>query len=393
MKVPLLDLKAEYNFLKKEISLNLKRCLSSQEWILGSLVSEFEKTASHYLGSKYAVGVASGTDALLIGLRALAIELKNKDFFNKKDEIITTPFTFVASAEAIIRAGAKPVFVDIDSNSFNISPPAIEKAITKNTVGILPVHIYGQTCNMGAIQKIARKNNLFVLEDCAQSFGASCQNKKLGTWGEVGAFSFFPSKNLGGFGDAGLITAKSKKIFNLIKILRNHGQTAPYRADYCGYNSRLDSIQAAVLLAKIKHIDKFNRRRAEIAKKYNEALSGFSQVQIPCLSASSKAKSKNLSHIYHLYTIKVSSGIRDELVRGLNLKGVLARTYYPVSLDRMRAFKVARVAHRLENTQRIVKEVVSLPVYPFMDNKKVDYSIDNIKKVLLSLSTAKSKKK
>ncbi|MCF7893995.1 MAG: DegT/DnrJ/EryC1/StrS family aminotransferase, partial [Candidatus Omnitrophica bacterium] len=281
MKVPLLDLKPEYKFLKEDVDKQLKDCFSSQQWVLGPKVEKFERKAAKYLGINYAIGVSSGTDALLLALRVACLKFKKKEFFDKDDEIVTTPFTFLATAEVIIRAGAKPVFVDIDPDSFNISPENIKRAITKNTVGIIPVHLYGRSCQMAAIKKIAKDNKLFIVEDCAQSFGASFRNKKLGTIGDFGAFSFFPSKNLGGFGDGGLVTAKNKKDAELIKVLRNHGQTDSYKADYCGYNSRLDSIQAAVLLAKLKHIDTFNKKRIQIAQKYNQAFSSIKDIQIP----------------------------------------------------------------------------------------------------------------
>lgn len=382
MKVPFLDLKSEYKFLEKEINKNLQACLASQGWILGPEVSEFEKRCADYLGIRHTVSVASGTDALLIGLRALSLTLKNKGFFEPKDEIITTPFTFIATAEAIIRAGAKPVFVDIEPGSFNLDPKAIAKAITKNTVGILPVHLYGQSCNMAEIKKIARNKRLFILEDCAQSFGADYKKKKLGTLAEAGAFSFFPSKNLGGFGDGGLVTTKTKKAADLIRVLRNHGQTAQYKAGYCGYNSRLDSVQAAVLLAKLKHIDKFNRRRIQIAFKYNEAFKGIFQIQTPSLKQ--ETFDSKFRHVYHLYTLKVPALIRDKLVKSLNRKGVPARVYYPVSLNRMKAFSKAKVLYPLKNTEQAVKEVISLPIYPFMEENKVNYVVEAVRSSLLS---------
>lgn len=377
MQVPLLDLKPEYKHLKKEIDRQLKDCLKSQQWILGPKATELEEAAAKYLGINYAVGVASGTDALLLALRALCLKFKKKEFFSKKDEIITTPFTFLATAEVILRAGAKPVFVDIDPNSFNIDPKAIEKAITKNTVGIIPVHLYGQACDMFYIKKIAKANKLFIVEDCAQSFGAYFRKKKVGSLGDFGAFSFFPSKNLGGFGDGGLITVKTKKDADLIKVLRNHGQTAQYRADYCGYNSRLDSLQAAILLAKLKHIDTFNQKRIQIAQTYNHAFSGISQVATPDFGL--RILDLGLTHVYHLYTIKIPAKIKSKFIQYLNLKGISARSYYPVSLDKMKAFNSAKVPDKLSNTNKVIKQVVSLPIYPFMENKKINYVINQVK--------------
>ena len=367
MNIPILDLKREYKALKKDIDKQLKDCLGSQQWILGPKVSEFEEKVAKYLGINYAIGVASGTDALMISLNALALKLKGKGNFDKKDEIITTPFTFIATAEAIVRSGATPVFVDIDSDTFNISPSCIEKAITKNTVGILPVHLYGFPCDMIKISKIAKKYNLFTVEDCAQSFGASIGAKKVGNFGDCGAFSFFPSKNIGGFGDGGLITTNNKTIIELAKVLRNHGQTKQYKSDYIGYNSRLDSIQAAILLVKLKHIDKFNNARIKIAKKYTQVFKDISQIQPPQLKT---------THIYHQYTIKVSS--RNALLKYLNSKGIGARIYYPILLHKMKALRKAKCRGSLKNVEKVLSEVLSLPMHPFLTNNETQYIIKNI---------------
>lgn len=380
MNIPPLDLKREYALLKKDINKQLKDCLNSQQWILGPKVSEFEKRAAKYLGIKYAIGVASGTDALILSLKALALKLKKKASFDKKDEIITTAFTFIATGEAIARSGAAPVFADIDPNTFNIDPSAIEKAITKNTVGILPVHLYGFSCDMIKISKIAKKHNLFIVEDCAQSFGASIGEKKTGTFGDCGAFSFFPSKNLGGFGDGGLITTNNKNIAKLIKVLRNHGQTSQYKADYIGYNSRLDSIQAAILLVKLKHIDNFNNVRIEIAKKYTQALKAIPQICSPILNTQYSILATK--HIYHQYTIKVSS--RNKLLNHLNSKGIGARIYYPLLLSEMKAFKGCKTKGVLKNAKETCAKCLSLPIHPFLKEKEINYITSAIKKFYLS---------
>ena len=370
MNIPILDLEREYKTLKKDIDKQLKDCLDSQQWILGPKVSEFEEKVAKYLGINYAIGVASGTDALLLSLKALVLKLKGKENFDKKNEIITTPFTFIATAEAIVRSGATSVFVDIDPDTFNINPSCIEKAITKNTVGILPVHLYGFPCDMIKISKIAKKYNLFTVEDCAQSFGASFEKKKLGSFGDCGAFSFFPSKNLGGFGDGGLIGTNDKTIAELIKVLRKHGQTSQYKADYIGYNSRLDSIQAAVLLVKLKSVDKFNNARIKVAKKYTQAFKNIPQIQPPQLSNDGNR------HVYHQYTIKVSS--RDALLKYLNSKGIGARIYYPILLHKMKAFRKAKCSGSLKKVAKVSSEVLSLPMNPFLTNDETQYIIKNI---------------
>lgn len=369
MNIPLLDLKREYSFLKKEIDEQLKNCFDTQQWVLSHKVLEFEKGISRYLGAKYAIGVNSGTDALILSLRSLAIKIKKKNYFDKKDEIITTPFTFIATVESIIHSGATPVLVDIDPDTFNISPQAIKKAITKNTVGIIPVHLYGLSCYMDEILKIAQDNNLFVVEDVAQSFGATYREKKLGTFGDCGAFSFFPSKNLGSYGDGGLVITNNQRLFEYIKSLRNHGQTKQYDATYLGYNSRLDSIQAAVLLAKLKHIDRFNNLRRKIAHQYNKSFASVKQIKTPI-------ELNNSLCVYHLYTIKVLSQ-RDKLLKYLNSVGIEARVYYPKLINEMKAFKEIKVNY-LRTAQEILSKVLSLPIYPFLTKHQTQHVIDSI---------------
>jgi dTDP-4-amino-4,6-dideoxygalactose transaminase len=300
-------------------------------------------------------------------LRAQAIKIKNKEYFEKKDEIITTSFTFVATAEAIVRSGATPVFVDIDPATFNISPVQIKKAVSKNTVGILPVHLFGLACQMDEIVKIARENNLFMVEDVAQAFGAEYQGKKLGTIGNCGAFSFFPSKNLGGYGDAGLVTTNDEELAKYIAILRTHGQTKQYDASFIGYNSRLDTIQAAILLAKLKYVDKFNALRIKNAQKYSNVLRDIAGIQIPQYIRCQKRE-----HVYNLYTIKVDKDSRDKLVNFLNSQGIQARVYYPLALHEMKAFTEAKIAGELKNTEEATRSVLSLPIHPFLKNNEIE---------------------
>lgn len=371
MNVPLLDLKSEYRFLKREIDKQIEDCLNSQHWILGEKVKEFEKAVARYLGVKFAIGVASGTDALVLSLQALALKRKGMNSFGRKDEIITTAFTFVATAEAILRSGATPVFVDIDPRTFNISVSAIKKAVNKNTVGIVPVHLYGLGSDMGEISKIARDNNLFVLEDNAQSFGAAYKGKKLGTLGDLGAFSFFPSKNLGCFGDGGLIATNNRPLAKLLGALRNHGQIEKYDALYPGYNSRLDSLQAAILLAKLKYIDKFNNSRQAVAAAYDKAFENIKEINAPYLPADN-------THVYNLYTIEVLEK-RDKLLKYLNSKDIGARIYYPLALYQMKAFKEAKLKSPFPGTEEALSRVVSLPAHPFLKKPQIDYIITAIR--------------
>ncbi|MCM8786451.1 MAG: DegT/DnrJ/EryC1/StrS family aminotransferase [Candidatus Omnitrophica bacterium] len=370
-KIFLIDLKREYNFLKKEINQQINDCLCSQQWILGDKVEELEEAISKYLNLKYTVGVASGTDALTISLQALALKLKGKEFFDEADQIITTPFTFIATAEAILRAGAKIVFVDIEPDTFNIDPKKIKNAITKNTIGILPVHIFGLPSAMDEIKKIAKENGLFVVEDVAQAFGAKFKKRPVGSFGDVAAFSFFPTKNLGCYGDGGLVATDDFKVVESAKILRNHGQAKQYIADYIGYNSRLDSIQAAILLAKLKFVEKFNSLRKNVANKYNQALGAIKGITIP-------KQPKDCEHVYHLYTIKINKNLRDKLLNFLNRKGIQARVYYPVGLHKMKAFKCAKLTDELKITDEVTLSVISLPTHPFLEAEEIDYIIKTI---------------
>ena len=254
-------------------------------------MKELEDKIAEYLGVRHCIGVSSGTDALVLSLRALAIKLKGQEYFDRNDKIITTPFTFTATGDAILRAGATPVFVDIDPATYNIDPAKIRESLAhrqtpiasrpSNVVGILPVHLYGQACNMDEIMAIAKKHNLFVLEDVAQAFGGMWQGKKLGSMGDLSAFSFFPSKNLGAFGDGGMVSTDDQELARLVIMLLKHGGKDKYNVDHIGYNARLDTLQAAVLLAKFKYVDEFNDRRRKIAGLYNEGLKGLDGLALP----------------------------------------------------------------------------------------------------------------
>lgn len=363
--MPLVDLKREFAFLKRDVEKAIHSCCVSQQWILGSAVSEFEKRIARYINVKHAIGVASGTDALLLSLSALALNRKKKPHFDKKDEIITTPFTFIATAEAIMRSGATPVFVDINPETFNIDPAAIEKAITKNTVGIVPVHLYGLSADMQRICACAKKYNLFIVEDCAQAFGGTYYGKKLGSFSDCGAFSFFPSKNLAAYGDAGCITTSNDNLAEIVRMLRNHGQDKEGDARYLGYNSRLDALQAAILLAKHKHINTFIALRRNIARKYNLLLRQSRFVQTP-------SAAKFYYHVYGVYTIKVSSK-RKQFMNYLHNQGISARIYYPKPLTAMKLLKTAKQKGTFKGLQDVLPKVISLPMHPFLKYEEIAY--------------------
>ncbi len=381
-KVPMLDLKREYNHLKPEIDKAIARALEHQRWIMGPEVKELEKQVAEYVGTRHAIGVASGTDALVVALRALALKRTGKEHFLPDQQIITTPFTFTATGEAIIRAGATPVFVDIDPVTLNIAPETIAAAITSKTVGILPVHLYGQACDMARIMEIAREHGLFVVEDVAQAFGAHFNGGKCGSMGDAGAFSFFPSKNLGCFGDGGMVTTNDDQLAELAGQLRKHGGRDKYNVDHLGYNSRLDTLQAAVLLTKLRHLDDFNSRRKEIAARYNSGLGNLSNVTVPAVSG-------NTGHVFHQYTLRVAdpripnpelrSPLRDALGSRLKERGIASMVYYPVPLHRMQVFQGrSKIVGALDETERAAAEVLSLPIEPLLTEEEIGLVIRSV---------------
>lgn len=372
-KIPLMDLAREYPQLKKDIARHMAEVVKTHHWILGEKVSEFEAASARYVGARYAVGVANGTDALLLSLRALSIERTGKEFFSRKQEIITTPFTFVATAETIMRAGATPVFVDINPETYALDPRAVADAITPNTVGIMPVHLYGLSADMNQLIDIAREHKLWIVEDNAQSFGAAYYGRKTGILADMGAHSFFPSKTLGCWGDGGLVTTNNERLAELVKILRHHGQIESYNAVHVGYNSRLDSLQAAVLCAKLKHIDAFNDARRKAAALYNRGLAGIDGVELP-------VEPVGCRHVYGLYTIKVPVDARQEFLKYLNVQGIEARAYYPKALHQMEVFKEARVSGAMIHVDAAAAQVVTLPLHSCIRRTEINRVIAVIRK-------------
>jgi len=381
--VPMLDLKREYDYMKKEIDSALQRCLEHQKWIFGPEIKDFEDAVAAYLGVQHAIGVSSGTDALVLSLRALAIQQNGKEYFEKTDEIITTSFTFTATGDAILRAGATPVFIDIDPRTYNIDVTRIRDYIesskdsgSSQVVGIMPVHLYGQPAEMDQILKIAEEHHLFVVEDVAQAFGASWKGKKVGSIGAAGAFSFFPSKNLGGFGDAGMVTTQDDGIAGLVRMLLKHGGKDKYNVDHVGYNSRLDTLHAAVLLAKFGYIDEFNGRRREVAEHYTAGLRDLKDIRLPVTDCPFPFGSDE--HVFHQYTIRSSR--RDELQAFLKGKGIDTMVYYPFPLHKMKVFSGRmKVFGNLSNAEQAVKEVLSLPIEPLQEEESTQYVAECIK--------------
>jgi dTDP-4-amino-4,6-dideoxygalactose transaminase len=321
MKVPFLDLKRQYATIKKEIDEAVFSVLSNTRFILGPEVKSLEEKVAAYCGTKFAIGVASGTDALLLSLRACEVK--------SGDEVITASFSFFASAGVISRLGANPVFVDIDAETYNINPNEIEKKITKKTKAIMPVHLFGQCADMDPIMDIAKRNNVKVVEDAAQAIGAEYKGRKAGTIGDFGCFSFFPSKNLGGAGDGGMVVTNDPEMAEMIRILRVHGSKPKYYHSTIGYNSRLDTIQAAILGVKLDHLDDWSKKRRKHAKVYDSAFKDLDMV-------TPKEESFNY-HIYNQYTVAVKN--RDELRKYLKEKEIGHDSYYPVPLHLQECYR------------------------------------------------------
>lgn len=362
MKVPLLDLKMQYAAIRKEVEASLSKVIENQDFILGAEVLNLEKEVAAYCGVKYGVGVASGTDALILSLRALDI--------GPGDEVITTPFTFFATAESISIVGAKPVFADIDPKTYNIDPLLIEAKITKKTKAIMPVHLYGQCADMDPIMDIAKKHGLKVIEDNAQAIGAEYKGKRSGSMGDMGALSFFPSKNLGAFGDAGMVVTNDEKLAQRVKVLRVHGSSARYIHSEIGLNSRIDNLQAAVLRIKLKYLDRWLEARSENADFYNGRLKGL-PVVTPHVPACN-------SHTYHQYTLRVKSD-RDKLMKHLLDNGIETRTYYPIPLHQQECYKsLAYKPGDMGESVNAAKEVFSIPAFPEMTLEQKRYVADTI---------------
>ena len=355
MQIPLLDLKAQYSTCKDEIMQAVADVCESQAFALGPAVTAFEESIAAYCGCRHAIGVSSGTDALLIALMALDIGVG--------DEVITTPFTFFATAGCITRLGAKPVFVDVDPDTYNIDPAAIEQKITGKTKAIIPVHVFGQIAQMKPITEIANRHNLCIVEDAAQAIGASQDGVKAGGFGQYGCFSFYPTKNLNAFGDAGLVTTNNEGLADKIRVLRNHGQNPTYFYRVIGGNFRLDSIQAAVLDVKLRYLDGWNEKRRRNAAIYDRIFAD-SSVSPP------KIEPNNFS-IYHQYTITAPD--RDKLKDFLAENEIGSAIFYPKPLHLQDCFReLGYNKGDLPVAEKLCTEVLSLPVYPELTAEQVE---------------------
>lgn len=351
--IPMVDLKTQYARLKPEMDAAVQEVLESCAFVLGPNVKAFEDEAAAYLGVKHAIGCASGTDALHLALRALGV--------GEGDEVVTSAFTFIATAEAIRYVGAKPVFVDIDPRTFNITPAAVAAAITAKTKAVMPVHLFGQPVDMAGLSALCEKHGLLLVEDCAQSFGATVQGRQTGSIGIAAGFSFFPSKNLGCYGDGGLVATQSDEVAAKVKALRNHGSEVRYYHDVIGYNSRLDEIQAAILRVKLRHIEEFNAGRRRAAHLYSELMADL-PVETPHEDGLGV-------HVYHQYTLL--SDRRDALMAALQQAGIACAIYYPVPLHQQNVFKPDCVGVSLPITESVAARCLSLPIYPELEEEDI----------------------
>lgn len=388
--VPILNLKAQYNSIADEVESKVLEVLRSGNYVLGKYVQKLEEEVAAICDTKYGIGVANGTDALHIALWALGID--------EGDEVITTPFTFAATAEAIAYRRAKPVFVDICPETFNIDVSKLERAITKKTKAIIPVHLYGQPSEMGPIMEIANKYGLKVIEDNAQAIGANYKGRVTGSFGDVSCISFYPTKNLGALGDAGMIVTNNKEIATRVKSIRAHGSLRRYYHDELGLNSRLDEIQAAGLMAKLPYLSKWNQRRNEIADMYEELLANCPQIITPKRQeVSSLGAGIIFTHVWHQYTIRVvsdnygnklSNKARETLLDTLKKSNIGSMCYYPVPLHMQKPFAESYNYGDFPEAEKAATEVLSLPMYPELTDAQVKFVADNVNNAMAQSITA-----
>jgi len=363
VKIPFVDLKAQYVAIKDEVDPAIQGVIDNTSFIMGENVKAFESEFARFCDARFAMGVSSGTDALHLALLACGI--------GPGDEVITAVNTFIATAEAISHCGARPVFVDIKPDTYNIDPEQIEAKISSRTKALLPVHLYGQPADMDPIMAIARKHNLKVVEDCAQAHGALYKGKKVGTIGDAGCFSFFPGKNLGAYGDGGAVVTNDDAIAGKVRLLRNHGREAKYEHLIEGYCDRLDALQAAILSVKLRKLEGWNQKRREAAKLYDELL-GSDGIVTP-------AEADGVRPVYHLYVVRVKD--RDGLQKDLKEKGIATGVHYPVPLHLQPAYRhLGYVQGDFPVAEGAAQEILSLPIFPEINNAQITYIANEIKK-------------
>jgi len=364
-RIPPLDLTPELDALWEPLREAALRVLRSGQYVLGPEVAAFEREAADYLGVAHAIGLNSGTDALIIGLRALGI--------GPGDEVVTSAFSFFATAEAVSLIGATPVFADIEPEGFNLDPLAIELAITNRTRALLPVHLFGRPAAMQQINQLADRYGLRVLEDCAQSFGARLDGAATGSLADAGTFSFYPTKNLGGVGDGGLLTTDDEAVAETARMLRNHGERSRYNNEMLGYNSRLDAMQAALLRVKLGHIDSANEGRTRAAVRYGEMLAELPGVLAPRVTP---------GHVFHQYTVRIPGGRRDSVRERLDSAGIGTMVYYPIPIHRLPVYEAEYRDQELPVTEAAAEEVMSIPIWPEIDDTTQERVVGALKDAL-----------
>jgi dTDP-4-amino-4,6-dideoxygalactose transaminase len=352
-QIPILDLGPQYEALKDDIHTALRRVCESRQFILGPEVEAFECETAEFLGVKHAVAVNSGTDALVIALRAAGV--------GPGDEVITSPFSFFATAESVSLVGAAPVFCDVEAESFNLNPKLIPPLITPRTKAIAPVHLFGRPAAMGPIRAIAEAHGLKVIEDCAQAFGAECDGVRVGGLGDAAAFSFYPTKNLGAYGDGGLIATNDDDLAEMSRKLRTHGSRRAYENEMLGYNSRLDALQAAILRVKLPHVAAWNAGRRRVAAAYDELLRDAPGLTRPEIVD---------GHVFHQYTVRAPDGRRDAVREFLAAEGIATMIYYPTPQDRLPVYAGRHPVNPVSD--RLAREVLSLPIWPEMERPTIE---------------------
>jgi len=375
MKVPFLDLKAQYQKIKRDIDQAISEVVSEQHFILGPKVEALEETIAAYSAARYGIGVASGSDALALSLLALGI--------GSGDEVITTPFTFFATAGSVSKVGAKPVFVDIDPKTYNLDPSKIEERITSSTKAVMPVHLFGQCADMEPIKELARRHDLWIIEDAAQAIGSdytrdSAPPQRAGSIGDVGCFSFYPSKNLGGFGDGGMVTTNDEELAQRLKLLRVHGASSKYYYQSIGVNSRLDALQAAVLLAKFRFLEKWTNKRRENAAYYDQL---FEKSDHQSLGIELPHVQYNNRHIYNQYVIRVPK--RDELREFLTQEGIGTDVYYPLPLHLQECYRdLGYKEGEFPHAEKAARDTLALPIYPELTREQQEYVASKVAEFL-----------
>jgi dTDP-4-amino-4,6-dideoxygalactose transaminase len=370
ISIPFVDLTASHVPLREEFDRAIGEVIDSGAFAGGPFVEKFEAEFSKYNGSKYAVGVGSGTEALWLALLACGV--------GPGDEVITVSNTFMATAEAITYSGARPVFVDVNERSYTMDPAGLKNAITQRTKAIIPVHLFGQSADMDPILEIARAHDLFVIEDAAQAHGAEYKGQKVGTLGDAGCFSFYPGKNLGAFGEAGAVVTENEELQKKIEILRDHGQAHKYRHTEIGWNCRMDGIQAAVLSVKLRHLDEANTRRRNNAARFNHALRATGAIGLPI-------EASFAHHVYHIYAIRVPA--RDEVMWLMKEKGIQCGVHYPVPIHLQKAYRnLGYKVGSLSTSERLAHEFISLPMFPELTESQIRMIALNLQEAVLQSS-------